>query len=83
MESDKVTSPLFMGYFYKNDSIQDNIVSVSAMLKMYDQLGTPDALKTKKAFPDAAHGICNYISNPGKYEQVTEETLIFLNKILK
>ena len=79
----KVTSPLFMGYFYKNESIQDNIVSVSAMLKMYDQLGTPDALKTKKAFPDAAHGICNYISNPGKYEQVTEETLIFLNKILK
>ena len=39
-----------MGYYFKNDSMQDKVVSVPAMLKMFDKLGTPKELKVKKLF---------------------------------
>ena len=79
----KVTVPVFMGYYYKNDSVQDQVVSVSAMLKMYDQLGTPQENKYKKAFPEAGdHVMTSPISSP-EYEAVSKETLNFLNKFLK
>ena len=37
----KVTQPVFMGYYYKDEVYQDSVVSVDAMLKMFDDLGTP------------------------------------------
>jgi hypothetical protein len=79
----KIETPVFMGYYYKNDSLQDKVVSVSAMLKMFDQLGTPKVLKYKKAFPNAGdHVITSYLSTE-HYDEVTEETLRFLHKVLK
>ena len=79
----KIKAPLFMGYYYKNDSLQDRVVSVEAMLKMFDQLGTPKNLKVKKAFPEAGgHVITSYLSTD-KYDQVTHETLDFLNRVLE
>ena len=79
----KIEIPVFIGYYYKNDSLQDKVVSVPAMLKMFDQLGTPNALKFKKAFPNAGdHVITSYLSTE-HYDEVTEETLRFLRKVLK
>lgn len=49
----KVTQPVFLGYFYKDEENQDTIVRVDAMLKMFEELGTPADLKYKVAFPDA------------------------------
>ena len=49
----KVTKPVFLGYYYKDEQHQDQTVKVDAMLKMYDQLGTPENLKQKVAFPEA------------------------------
>lgn len=49
----KVNKPLFMGYYYKDEENQDQTVSVAALLKMYDELGTPENLKQKVAFPEA------------------------------
>ena len=47
-----------MGYYYKNKDEQDKTASVAAMLKMFDELGTPEGLKQKIAFPEAgAHVI--------------------------
>ena len=45
----RVTQPVFMGYFYKDEVNQDKVVSVPAMLEMYTQLGTPSHLKQKKS----------------------------------
>jgi pimeloyl-ACP methyl ester carboxylesterase len=54
----KVKCPVFMGYYYKDMKNQDQIVSVSAALKMFDQLGTPASQKQSKVFPNAgAHVI--------------------------
>ena len=36
----KVKVPVFVGYYYKNEEEQDQVVSVAAILKMYDGLGT-------------------------------------------
>ena len=74
--------PVFMGYYFKNDSMQDKVVSVPAMLKMFDELGTSRELKVKKAFPDAGdHVITSYLSS-NNYGQVTEAVQNFLKKIL-
>ncbi|MEO2100295.1 MAG: alpha/beta fold hydrolase, partial [Flavobacteriaceae bacterium] len=78
----KINKPLFLGYYYKNDSLQDKVVSVEAMLKMFDQLGTPDHLKVKKAFPEAGdHVITSYLST-NQYPEVTAEALQFLTSVL-
>ena len=75
----KVKQPLFMGYYYKNDEDQDKVVSVAAMLEMYDQLGTLPAKKQKTAFPAAGeHVIASHFTSrdlKGVY-QATEQFLI-------
>jgi len=50
---EKVKIPVFVGYYYKDEKYQDQTVRVDAMLKMFDQLGTPKNLKQKVAFPEA------------------------------
>ncbi|WP_222983240.1 alpha/beta hydrolase [Flagellimonas meishanensis] len=80
---EKVTQPVFMGYFYRSDSIQDKVVSVPAMLTMFDQLGTPSELKRKKAFPDSGdHVITSQITSKD-LESVQRETENFLRQIVK
>lgn len=49
----KVTQPVGLFYFYKDETHQDSTVKVSAELSMFDQLGTPAALKYKEAMPEA------------------------------
>jgi len=78
----KVKVPLFLAYYYKNDSLQDDVVSVPAMLKMYDQLGTPDSLKVKQAFAEVGdHVLTSYLSTQ-YYDVVTKASLAFLSKII-
>ena len=78
-----VTQPTFLGYFYKNDSIQDNVVSVPAMLNMFNELGTEDSLKRKVAFPNTGnHVMTSYISSKD-LESVKIETNRFFEEILQ
>lgn len=50
---EKVKQPCLTLYYYKNEEEQDPQVSVSALLKMMDQLGTPAELKRAVAMPNA------------------------------
>ena len=50
---EKVTQPVGLFYFYKDKEHQDSTVKVSAALEMFDELGTPAALKYKEAIPNA------------------------------
>ncbi|WP_394975477.1 alpha/beta hydrolase [uncultured Croceitalea sp.] len=78
----KVTQPTFLGYFYKNDSIQDNVVSVPAMLTMFDNLGTPIDKKRKVAFENVGdHVMTSHITSKD-LESVQRETNNFFEKIL-
>lgn len=79
----KVRQPFFMGYYYKNEEEQDQVVSVAAMLEMYGQLGTPEALKRKVAFADVGkHALASELVSqdiPG----VCRETFRFAEEVLK
>ena len=78
----KVKQPVFLGYYYKNDEEKDPTVSVESLLKMYDELGTPDNLKEKVAFPNAGcHPIASEIYNE-HYKDVEVETYEFAEKVL-
>jgi esterase/lipase len=79
----KVRCPAFMAYYYKSEKEQDMTASVPAMLKMFDQLGTPANLKQKMAFPLAgAHVIASYIRSKD-WQGVERETDKFLTDIVK
>ena len=55
---EQVKQPTELLYYYKDPVHQDSTVKVSAELSMFDELGTPAALKCKQAIPDAgAHPI--------------------------
>ncbi|HMH22553.1 MAG TPA: alpha/beta hydrolase [Puia sp.] len=58
----KVAQPVGVFYYYKDPIHQDSTVKVSAILRMFDQLGTQPGLKYKQAFPEAGtHVICSPI----------------------
>ena len=77
-----VQQPVFLGYYYKDRIHQDSTVSVPAMLRMYNQLGTPRNLKRKVAFPNVgAHVMTSHITSKD-LESVQQETNRFLEGIL-
>ena len=79
----KIKCPVFLGYYYKNETEKDNTVSIPALLKMYDELGTPAEFKQKVAFPKAgAHVIASYIRSKD-WQGVERETDKFLADIVK
>ena len=77
-----VEQPVFLGYYYKDEIHQDSTVSVPAMLRMFDQLGTPDDQKRKVAFPEVGeHVMTSYITS-GDLESVKRETNRFFEDVL-
>ncbi|KQB99718.1 carboxylesterase [Pedobacter sp. Hv1] len=54
---EKVKQPVLLLYYFKNEKEQDPVVKVDAMLKMFDELGTPAAQKQKIAIPNAGNHV--------------------------
>ena len=78
----KIDVPVYMGYYYKDEENQDKVVSVPRMLDFYEQLGTDEELKRKKAFPKAErHVITSHIFSKD-LENVQKETFKFAEEIL-
>ena len=79
---ESVRQPVFLGYYYKDEIHQDSTVSVPAMLRMFEQLGTPNNEKRKVAFPDVgAHVMTSHITSKD-LESVERETNRFLEEVL-
>lgn len=58
----RIHQPSLSLYYYKDDAHQDSTVKVSAILKMNQQLNTPDSLKQAVSIPAAgSHVIGSYI----------------------
>lgn len=78
----KVTQPFFLGYYYKDKKEHDPTVSVPKMLKMYQNLGTPQDQKRMINFQNAhAHVIGSQYTSDSFYE-VQSETINFLEDVL-
>ncbi|BDC99989.1 alpha/beta hydrolase [Persicobacter psychrovividus] len=80
---EKIKQPTFVGYYYKDKAHQDPTVDVASVLKMYDQLGTSEALKQKVAFPNAGNHVIAGRSFSKDVEGVEKASFEFAEKILK
>jgi len=79
----KVKQPTLMLYYYRDEIHQDSVVKVSAMKKMFEQLGTPSELKREKAMPNTGdHVIGSYIKS-GDYQGVEAEITKYMMELMK
>jgi pimeloyl-ACP methyl ester carboxylesterase len=79
----KIKQPALLLYYYKDKKHQDPVVKVSAMKRMFAQLGTPDSLKRQTALPNTGdHVIGSYIKSKD-LKTVQEECERFAVEILK
>ena len=79
----KVTQPTLLLYYYKDEDHQDDVVKVTAMKRMFNQLGTPENLKRQVAIPNAGnHVIGSYIKSKD-IETVMRECEKFGREVLK
>ncbi|GAB3765177.1 alpha/beta hydrolase [Spirosoma pomorum] len=78
----KVKQPVFLGYYYKDEANQDKVVSVPAMLAMYDQLGTAVDQKRKVAFPKAGEHVIASRLTSGDVNGVYQATKAFMEQVL-
>jgi len=77
-----IHQPLFMGYYYKNETEQDDIVQVSEMLTMFGEIATPNKMKRKRAFPEATNHVILSDITSQDVEGVLIETFDFCEDIL-
>ena len=77
-----VSAPVFLGYYYKDENNQDEIVKVNAMLKMFEQLGTSKQGKIKIAFPEAGNHVIASELKSNSYQKVISETIKFGEDVL-
>jgi esterase/lipase len=80
---EKIKMPVFLGYYYKNEQEQDEVVSVDAMQKMFVKLGTPSDLKTEQAFPETADHVIGSHLRSKDVKSVYEATDRFFQEKLK
>ncbi|GGF37541.1 alpha/beta hydrolase [Echinicola rosea] len=79
----KINQPLFLGYYYKDKELQDDVVSVSAMIEMYQQVSTPKTQKKKVAFPESGDHVIGSSITSGDWEGVLRASINFLENIVK
>jgi esterase/lipase len=78
----KVTQPLLLLYYYKDEQHQDDVVSVPAMKEMFAQLGTPAASKSAIPLPNTGNHV---MASPIKSKDVAgveRETGKFLAEVV-
>lgn len=78
----QVIQPLFMGYYYKDEENQDKVVSVKAMLDMYEAVKTPEFNKRKLAFPNAGDHVISSSITTDDWEKVYHASISFIEEIL-
>lgn len=78
----KVTQPTLLLYYFKDKDNQDPVVKVSAMKRMFAQLGTPDSLKREVAIPNAGNHVLGSPIKSKDVESVSNEIDKFSIEIL-
>ncbi len=79
----KIAQPTLLLYYFKDEEHQDDVVKVSAMKRMFNQLSTPDSLKRQVAIPNAGdHVIGSYVKSKD-VQTVAEQCEKFATEILQ
>jgi esterase/lipase len=77
-----VRQPTLLLYYYKDAKHQDNVVKVSAMHRMFNQLATPKDKKVQKAMPLTENHVLASPIKSKDVEGVERETKLFMQQIL-
>ncbi len=79
----KINIPTFVGYYYKNEDEQDNVVSVERMKDFVHQISTDTSKKRMVNFPNAGnHVISSHIMSK-EIDRLRVETYKFIDEVLK
>lgn len=79
----KVKQPVLLLYYYKDEQRQDDVVKVSAIRKMYSELGTDTTLSRSIALPNTENHVLGSHLKSKDLVSVERETKRFLEDILK
>ncbi|MBS1604686.1 MAG: alpha/beta hydrolase [Bacteroidetes bacterium] len=77
-----ITQPVGLFYYYKDSVHQDSTVKVAAALAMFDELGTPAAMKYKQAVPEAGTHVISSSIRSHDVESVKKGVVHFLSSIV-
>jgi pimeloyl-ACP methyl ester carboxylesterase len=79
----RVNQPVLMLYYFRDEAHQDPVVKVSAMLDMFNELGTEPAKKRSVAMPLTGDHVIASPLKSGDVTGVIRETKSFLRDIMK
>ncbi len=79
----KIKQPVQLLYYYKDEVHQDSVVKVSAMLNMFDALGTTANQKRKTAMPNTGDHVMGSYIKSNDYQGVEAEITRFMIDVLK
>ena len=79
----RVDQPTLVMYYYKDDVQRDSVVRVSAIKKMYEELGTTPEKKRAIAIPNAGNHVIGSWIKSKDVESVERETAKFLSEVLQ
>jgi esterase/lipase len=80
---EKVKQPTLLLYYYKDEDHQDDVVKVSAMKRMFNQLGTAENLKRQVPLPNTGNHVLGSPIKSKDVESVRRECDKFALEILK
>jgi pimeloyl-ACP methyl ester carboxylesterase len=79
----QIKMPVWLGYYYKDEDNQDKVVSVEAMLDMFENIKTSADKKRKVAFPESGdHVIASHFTSKD-IAGVFHESDMFISEVLK
>jgi len=79
---EKIDSPYFIGYYYKNDEESDHVISVPGILNFDSKTKTPPNLKRVIAFADVGNHVMASDLKSKDIGSVIEETSLFMEEVL-
>ncbi len=78
----KISSPVFVGYYYKNEEEKDYIVSIDRMKEFYDLIQTPEDKKHIVPFAEVGGHVITNQYQRGGLEEVRKATFEFAETVL-
>lgn len=78
----KVKQPALLLYYFKDEDHQDPVVKVSAMKRMFGQLGTPEQYKRQVPVPNAGDHVIGSSIKSKDYKTVGAECEKFAEEVL-
>lgn len=79
---EQINTPVFVGYYYKNETEKDNVVSIDGMKAFYEQIKTTDNQKTIIPFSEVGGHVITNKYQAGGLDDVREATFDFARKVV-